>query len=708
MEKISRYIFIVTVFVLLFCCVSCYVGAESIEDAVTAANRRLSYSNYSKYGLIDALVTFDGFSRETAENAVNSLNVNWTANAIPEAKTKLSYTAYSKAGLIEALVSFDKFDREEAEYAVNSLNIDWNEQAIGAAKNRLKYSSYSKSGLIEALISFDKFNREEAEYAVNKVYSSSTEQAVSAAENRVKYSPYSKEGLIDALVKFDKFSRDESETAVNTLDIDWRQQAVKKAESTLQYQTLSDSGLLQRLISDGFTQEEAEYAVSYITSAAQNTEINRNSEEYRAVEKAKSYIRYNYSRQTIIDKLIKDGFSETTAIYAADNCEADWNLVAVSKAQSYLKYDYSKNKIYAKLLSDQFTESQTQYAVDNCGADWNLVAVNKAQSYLKYDYSFTKLYSKLLNDEFTDAQAQYGVENCGADWNIVAYNKALSYVKYNYSNEKIYSKLLSDGFDDEQAALAVQCLEDFSCDASVLMAIAENPKAVYDGNISETTGTDDSHNENGNSVSEIQAEFSDEITSEAEDIVNSFETEHADITTLEPNSAKDTYLTDLWEINMTDNGIRISSTDANMFGVHLIEINNGESVQSDRNLVINISVSEQETMIFLLILDEENNTYNVFPMNKTDINCFVSSDPAAQIPSTSNTNDWNSAAALGGTVILGNENNAEFIKGLQTGYLNIVLFYIDRESDTGVMCNSELTGFDGFEDAVLTARNLTK
>ena len=192
-------------------------------------------------------------------------------------------------------------------------------------------------------------------------------------------------------------------------------------------------------------------------------------------------------------------------------------------------------------------------------------------------------------------------------------------------------------------------------------------------------------------ISDTEHKVSPTITTPPEDIID-----------------KDLIQSDRWEINAADDGIRISSTDANLFNIRVVEIGNGESLQSDRNLMINISINEQGSLIFLLMLDDENNTYNAFPLNKTNIYCFVSSDPDDSIPSTGNFSDWNSAVALGGTVILGKENNAEFIRGLQTGYLSVVLFHIDQESGLGIFCNSELTDIIGFEDAVMTAESLTK
>lgn len=286
---------------------------------------------------------------------------------------------------------------------------------------------------------------------------------------------FSKTGLIKQL-ESEGFSRDSAERAVESLDVDWNEQAVKSANNTLQYISLSDSEIISWLISDGFTQDEAAYAISTIkgvsavtrTDSGMNIDVrsenNVNSEESRAIEKAKSYIRYDYSRQKTIEKLISNGFSKETAEYAADNSGADWNQHAINKTYYYQKFDYSSTKIYKKLLEDGFTKENAKYAIDNCNIDWNQQAVNKTLSYLKYDYSAQKIYKKLLEDGFTNEEAQFGIKNSGTDWVFVAYNKALSYVKYNYSNEKILNKLKSDGFTDEQSAGAVYCLNDPVCD----------------------------------------------------------------------------------------------------------------------------------------------------------------------------------------------------------------------------------------------------
>ena len=618
------------IFLLLASNISIYGNSDTVEAAKKTAQSTIKFMPYSRDGLVEALVSIYGYSREDTEKAVDSLDIDWKLKATESAEMKIKYIAYSKEGLIDTLVSYDKFSHQDAEYAVNSLNIDWNQQALASVEMKLQYLSYSRSGLIDTLVSFDKFTREEAEYAVDAV------------------------------------------------EADWKQQAVESAKTKMKYLTFSDQQMRSSLQFDGFTDGEITYALSVINGEQEaSPAVNKNSEENRGIEKAKSYLKYNYSRIIIIDKLAADGFSLETAARAVDNCGVNWNDIALNKTKSYLKYNYSKSTIYSKLLSDQFTEEQAQYAV----------------------------------------------ENCGANWNSVAYNKALSYVKYNYSNEKIYNKLLTDGFNDEQAAVAIYCLEDSLCDETSIIVIADRLVAEYNENTSDEVNKDEMivqnnyeeiMNVSGNNFGETQTDGTDNDTTLPvevhPEIISDTEHKVSPTITTPPEDIidKDLIQSDRWEINAADDGIRISSTDANLFNIRVVEIGNGESLQSDRNLMINISINEQGSLIFLLMLDDENNTYNAFPLNKTNIYCFVSSDPDDSIPSTGNFSDWNSAVALGGTVILGKENNAEFIRGLQTGYLSVVLFHIDQESGLGIFCNSELTDIIGFEDAVMTAESLTK
>ena len=96
-------------------------------------------------------------------------------NAVQAAEDYLSFSSFSKAGLIGQLSSSagEGFSKADATFAVNHIDVDWNEQAVRAAKDYLDYSSFSKSGLIDQLSSSagEQFTPAQAQYAADKVYS---------------------------------------------------------------------------------------------------------------------------------------------------------------------------------------------------------------------------------------------------------------------------------------------------------------------------------------------------------------------------------------------------------------------------------------------------------------------------------------------------------------------------------------------------------
>jgi hypothetical protein len=73
--------------------------------------------------------------------------------AIGAAEDYLSFSAFSREGLIDQLSSSagSGFPRSQAEYAVDHIDVDWNEQAVKAAKEYLSFSHFSRAGLIEQL-----------------------------------------------------------------------------------------------------------------------------------------------------------------------------------------------------------------------------------------------------------------------------------------------------------------------------------------------------------------------------------------------------------------------------------------------------------------------------------------------------------------------------------------------------------------------------
>ena len=85
-----------------------------------------------------------------------------------------------------------------------------------------------------------------------------------------------------------------------------------------------------------------------------------------ALQKAKSYLQVMaFSRQGLIEQLEYENFSHSEAVYAVDNCGADWNQQAVERAKSYLDFmSFSRTRLIEQLEYDGFSYDQAVYAVD--------------------------------------------------------------------------------------------------------------------------------------------------------------------------------------------------------------------------------------------------------------------------------------------------------------------------------------------------------
>lgn len=93
-------------------------------------------------------------------------------NAVRQATSYLNMSGFSRKGLIDQLSSEygSKFPIEDATVAVDSLDVDWNAQAERSATQYLNMSGFSCDGLIQQLSSAagSKYTVAEATYAANK------------------------------------------------------------------------------------------------------------------------------------------------------------------------------------------------------------------------------------------------------------------------------------------------------------------------------------------------------------------------------------------------------------------------------------------------------------------------------------------------------------------------------------------------------------
>ena len=221
--------------------------------------------------------------------------------------------------------------------------------------------------------------------------------------------------------------------------------ALQAAKSYLEYSEYSREALIDRLIRDDFTQADAEYA-------AENCGANYFEQ---ALKEAKSRLRYSaYSREALIERLEYEGYTHEEALYGANNCGANWKEQAVKEAKDILKYSsYSKLGMIERLEYEDYTYDEAVYGANNCGADWKEQAIKEAKDILKYSsYSRAGLIEYLLYEDFTRDEAIYGADNCGANWNENAVEEAKSYIKYFPSSRtEVIEYLLGEDFTNSEA-----------------------------------------------------------------------------------------------------------------------------------------------------------------------------------------------------------------------------------------------------------------
>lgn len=131
-----------------------------------------------------------------------------------------------------------------------------------------------------------------------------------------------------------------------------------------------------------------------------------------ALQTAKSYLSFSaFSYDGLIEQLEYEQYSHEDAVFAADNCGADWFEQALNSALSYLSFSaFSYTGLIEQLEYEGFTTEQATYAADNCNADWNEQAAKSAQSYLSFSaFSRDGLIEQLEYEGFTHEQAVYGV-----------------------------------------------------------------------------------------------------------------------------------------------------------------------------------------------------------------------------------------------------------------------------------------------------------
>lgn len=87
--------------------------------------------------------------------------------------------------------------------------------------------------------------------------------ALSAAIRYLSFTSFSYSGLINQL-EFEGYTVEDATYAVDNCGADWNEQAEKKANSYLEFTSFSKEGLIKQLTFEGFTAEQAEYGATAV------------------------------------------------------------------------------------------------------------------------------------------------------------------------------------------------------------------------------------------------------------------------------------------------------------------------------------------------------------------------------------------------------------------------------------------------------------
>ena len=139
----------------------------------------------------------------------------------------------------------------------------------------------------------------------------------------------------------------------------------------------SKDGLIEQLEYEGYTHEQAVYGAEQAYSSASGTSASANSSssvsttvgEQNALQSALQYLNsMPFSYTGLIEQLKYEGYSDSEAKYAADNCGADWKEQAVKSAKQYLDImSFSRQSLIDQLEYEGYTYDQASYAATQNG-----------------------------------------------------------------------------------------------------------------------------------------------------------------------------------------------------------------------------------------------------------------------------------------------------------------------------------------------------
>ena len=105
------------------------------------------------------------------------------------------------------------------------------------------------------------------------------------------------------------------------------------------------------------------------SSPVEETKPKLSLSQQNAIRSAKSYLKaLGFSRVELIEQLEYEGYTYEEAVYAVDSLEVDWNEECAESAKSYLNaLPFSRKELKEQLEYEGFTDEQVAYGLQAVG-----------------------------------------------------------------------------------------------------------------------------------------------------------------------------------------------------------------------------------------------------------------------------------------------------------------------------------------------------
>ena len=208
---------------------------------------------------IIVIIFFCLLGENSSNNTVNNASINSSISSSTDNKNSITKnTKIEKAKV--TVIDFSQMPREEIQNWCNTNKINCN---ITESYSDTVEAGFFVSQSIEANKEIYEGDKITITYSLGKEPTIGQKNALKSSKDYLKTMAFSYKGLIKQL-EYEGYSTEEATYAVDNCGVDWNDQAAKSAKSYIDMMSFSRSGLIKQLEYEGFTSEQAEYGASSV------------------------------------------------------------------------------------------------------------------------------------------------------------------------------------------------------------------------------------------------------------------------------------------------------------------------------------------------------------------------------------------------------------------------------------------------------------